>query len=406
MTPASQPPASQPPVSAQPASEQPAPGQVWAHVGQPFTPPAARPDGTHYDFIVIGAGRMGSLLTLALTRAAPHARLLLVEQGGLPNEEGHTILAPGLWTTAHLGPDHHPAAHASRALIEAFGQPTPRPYITLHTHPAPGSVPVADALRDHPDSLALLDPGVLTHATTDPHALAYRPGTLALNAAQTAIRAGAHLMLNTRAAPHPSGVVTAERLTVTNTHQIITHETHTLRARHVILATGADAPTQAEQLLGIHTRHARAYRQTPHLNAPSTSTSPTLHAAGLTLNPQHGAYTLHPATHHRDPHGYAPTGGHLTGVPTGLRRETLEDLVALMDALPVLATPGLHLGRSLSDIPGSWAALPHGDPHAPPIHEPLDPHTTLLLGGPHADTLGPHTAQELAQQLAQHLAGT
>ncbi|OOV14229.1 hypothetical protein BXU09_05600 [Deinococcus sp. LM3] len=383
----------------------PTPGHVWAHVGQPFTPPTPHPDGTHYDFIVIGAGRMGSLLTLALTRAAPHARLLLIEQGGLPNEEGHTILAPGVWTTAHLPPDQHAAAHASRALIEELAQPTPRPHVTLHTHAAPGSVASADALDGHPDSLALIDPGVLTHATTDPHALAYRPGTLALNATQTAVRAGAHLMLNTRAAPHPAGVVTAERLTVTNTHQIVTHETHTLRARHVILATGADAPTQAEQHLGIHTRHARAYQQTPHLNAPSTPTSPTLHHAGLTLTPQHGAYTLHPAIHHRDPHGYNPTGGHLTGVPTGLRRETLEDLVALMDALPVLATPALHLGRSLSDIPGSWVALPHGHPHAPPTHEPLDDHTTLLLGGPHADTLGPHTAQALAQQLAQQLAG-
>ncbi|MFC6801775.1 hypothetical protein ACFQDE_08625 [Deinococcus caeni] len=90
-------------------------------------PDGTHPDGTHYDFIVIGAGRMGSLLTLALTRAAPHARLLLIEQGGLPNEEGHTILAPGVWTTAHLPPDQHPAAHASRTLIEELAQPTPAP---------------------------------------------------------------------------------------------------------------------------------------------------------------------------------------------------------------------------------------------------------------------------------------
>ncbi|MFC6749342.1 hypothetical protein [Deinococcus aquaticus] len=124
-----------------PASDPPAPGQVWAHVGQPFTPPAARPDGTHYDFIVIGAGRMGSLLTLALTRAAPQTRLLLIEQGGLPNEEGHTILAPGLWTTAHLTHDQHAAAHASRALIEELGQPTPAPTSPCTPTPPPAACP-------------------------------------------------------------------------------------------------------------------------------------------------------------------------------------------------------------------------------------------------------------------------
>ncbi|GAA0510859.1 FAD-dependent oxidoreductase [Deinococcus depolymerans] len=375
-------------------------GRAWAHVGQPFTPPAPRPDGTHHDFIVIGAGRMGSVLTAALAAHAPATRLLLIEEGGLPNEDGDTILAPGLWTTAHLPADRHAAAQASRALIETFGAPTPRLHVSLHAHATPGSVPTRDALRDHPDTLALLDPARLPHATTDPHALTYRPGTLALNAAQAAVRAGADLLLNTRAVPQPGGAVRAERLTVTNTHQVVTHETHLLRARHVIVAGGAAGPALAEQHLGVHTRHGRAYRQSPHLNVPSGPDSPTLHHAGLTLVPRHGAYTLHPRVHHRDPHGYRPTGGHLTGVPTGLRRETLEDLVALMEDLPVLATSQLHLGRSLADIPGAWTALPYGDPLHAPLFEALDPHVTLLLGGPHADTLGPQVAQALAQQLA------
>lgn len=375
------------------------PGRVWAHVGQSFTP-GTDPQAP-YDVLILGAGRMGSALALALTEHAPHLKTLLVEEGGLPNEDGATILAPGIWTTAHLPDSQHGAARWTLERLRALlgDDIQSRRYLTLHDQPTPGSQPTRDLLGAHPQSLALLDLGVLPHARAH-GAHTYRPGTLAQVAAQSAIRRGTDLLLNTRATPHPGGRVTLERLTVTNTHQVVTHETHTLHAPLIVLATGAHAPTQAEHHLGVHTRHARAYRQTPHLAAPSTEDTPVLHAHGLTLRPQHGAYTLIPPIHHRDPHGYAPQGGHLTGVPTGLRRETLEDLVGLMDAFPALATSDLHLGRSLADIPGAWLALPGGQPGAPPTHDRLDDHTHLLLGGPHADTLGLWTADELARQIA------
>ncbi|UBV42419.1 FAD-dependent oxidoreductase [Deinococcus taeanensis] len=372
----------------------PAPGRVWAHVGQPFTP------GPH-DVLIVGAGRMGTALALALHVHAPHRRTLLVEEGGLPNEDGATLLAPGVWTLAGLPDALHGAAHWTRAQLLTLGgdQLQSRPYLTLHAGAGPGRLPTPDALAGHPESLTLLNPASVPWATPQ-DALTYRPGLLAQQAAQQAIGQGTDLLLNTRVTPHPGGQVTLERLTVTNTHQIVTHETFTVQARTVILATGAQAPAQAEHHLGVHTRHGRAYRQTPHLNAPSRPGSPVLHVQGLTLRPQHDAYTLIPAVHHRDPHGYEPVGGHLTGVPTGLRRETLEDLVGLMDAAPVLATDALHLGRSLSDVPGAWLALPHGDLHAPPGHERLDEHTFLLLGGPLADSLGLYAADQLARQIA------
>ncbi|MBZ9751908.1 FAD-binding oxidoreductase [Deinococcus sp. HMF7604] len=374
------------------------PGRVWAHVGQPFEPAA-------YDVLVIGAGRMGSAAALFLRQLAPEARLLLIEEGGLPNEDGATILAPGVWTLAGLPEAHHAAAHWTRGAAQTLGDVSwqARPHVTLHPTPGPGRLPVEEALREHPQSLALLDPAALPWAEVDPHAATYRPGSLALRAAQQAVALGADLLLNTRAALCGGGEVQLERLTVTNTHQIVTHETHRQGAPTVILAAGADAPHHAEHALGVHTRHARAYRQTPHLAAPSDDTSPVLRAAGLTLRPQHGAYTLIPPLHWRDPHGYQPAGGQLTGVPTGLRRETLEDLVAQMNALPVLASEALHLGRSLSDVPGAWLALPGGTPGGRPTFEPLDDHTWLLLGGPQADTLGLHTAYALASTLAQTL---
>nr|WP_029477919.1 FAD-dependent oxidoreductase [Deinococcus frigens] len=377
------------------------PGQVWAHVGQPFQP-------RDYDVVVLGAGRMGSALASYLRQLAPHLSLLLLEEGGLPNEDGATLLAPGVWTTRGVPEERVAQAHWTREQLKSvFGNISfqPRPLTELFAEDGPGRTPAAEALAPHPDARAMVDVSALPFARVDPEAATYRPGALALAAAQTAVRAGADLMLNARAhaALSPDGTggqVVIERLSVTNTHQIVVHETHRLWAGTLVLALGAGGPHAAEHDLGIHTTHARAYRQTPRLNVPSGDDTPTLRACGLTLRPQNGGWTLIPAIHHRDPHGYAPTGGHLTGVPTGLRRETLEDLVALMDVLPPLGTEALGLGRSISDIPGAWLALPGGRADGLPLHQTLANGVHLLLGGPHADTLGLAVAHDLAAAVA------
>ncbi|UQN05131.1 FAD-dependent oxidoreductase [Deinococcus sp. QL22] len=385
-------------------------GQVWAHVGQSFSE-------TEYDIVIIGAGRMGAACALYLRQLMPGSRLLLTEQGGLPNEDGATILAAGVWTVQDI-PDGDSAqlwkerANWTRAQLAAqtasIGngiQFQSRPLLSLHPKAALQRVPTAEALAAYPGSLALLDADLLPFAEADLTAAAYRPGALAAAQASAAVRAGADLMLNTQAHLVPGGV-RLDRLTVTNTHQIVTHETHTIRAGFVVVAAGAEGPELLEQGLGIHTTHARAYRQTPRLNAPSDSggsgadLSPVLRVDGLTLRPQNGGYTLYPRIHHRDPHGYAPTGGRLTGVPVGLRRETLEDLVGLMDALPVLGTEALETGRSLADVPGAWLALPNGRTDAPPLHQRVLPDVSLLLGGPLADTFGLAVAFDLAASLA------
>ena len=91
---------------------------------------------------------------------------------------------------------------------------------------------------------------------------------------------------------------------------------------------------------------------------------------------------------------------------TGLRREVLEDLVALMPALPALAGQGLQVGRSLSDLPGAWVSLPGGVPGQAPVWQALTDTAYLLLGGPLADTLGLWTAHDLAAHLAGKAAST
>ncbi|MFC5849067.1 FAD-dependent oxidoreductase [Deinococcus petrolearius] len=373
-------------------------GRVWAHVGQPFTE-------TAYDVVVVGAGRMGAFAARELRRLAPALRLLLVEEGGLPNEEGATLLAPGVWTARDAPPGREAEAAWTRAQLAAtLGdvqfRAAPLAELGAGADPHPDARPTGEALADWPEALALLDPVDLPWARVDAGAATFRPGAVALNAAQEAVRLGADLLLNTRACPGEGGRMTLERLSVTNTHEVVVHERRAVQAAQVLLAAGAAGPALAEHALGVHTAHGRAYRQAPRLERPSGADSPTLRAGGLTLRPQAGGWTLVPAIWHRDPQGYVPAGGLLTGVLTGLRRETLEDLVALMDAVPALAGGGLGLGRSLSDVPGAWLALPGGRPDAPPLWQRLDDTHTLLLGGPLADVLGLSVAHDLAATLA------
>ena len=368
-------------------------GQVWAHVGQPF-------EEQQFDVVIVGAGRMGAALALYLGRLAPSLRVLLAEENGLPNEEGASILAPGLWTTLKLPAEHHARAEWTRAELQhALGdvQYQPRPLVALYPAQVPGSLPTREVLAEYPEALALINPVALPFAQRL-EAASYRPGSVALNAAQQAIRLGVNLMLNARATPVPGGV-RLERLTVTNTHQIVTHEVREVAARCVVVAAGAAGPRLAEHSLGRHIPHAEAYAQYPPLAWPSGPQSPALHVGPLLLWPAHATWTLGSAPAHRDPPDYQPSGGKLTGVPTGLRRELLETLVAHMDAVPALASEGLQLGRSISDIPGAWVSL-----NPLPQWTDLGSGAYLLQGGPQADTLGLSTAHELAQELTRALA--
>ncbi|MEF2280357.1 FAD-dependent oxidoreductase [Deinococcus sp. YIM 134068] len=370
-------------------------GRVWAHVGQTFVE-------REYDVVILGAGRMGAACALFLRRLAPGLRLLLAERGGLPNEEGATILAPGVWTGLDVPPGREREAVWDRSQLERElndVQFQPRSLLDFYAAEGEGRVPTADLLAHFPDLADVVDPHALPFARVDEDAATYRPGSVALACGQGAVRAGADLLLNTHAALIPGGVC-LERLTVTNTHEVVTHETHEVRAGVVIVALGAEGPHAAEHDLGAHTGHGRAYRQSPRLNVPTTDATPTLRAGGLTLRPQNGGFTLVPPIHHRDPHGYVPVGGRLTGVPVGVRRETLEDLIGLMDALPALATGALEVGRSLADVPGAWVALPGGRADTPPTHEEVAPGVHLLLGGPLADTLGMAVAYDLAARVA------
>ena len=370
-------------------------GQVWAHVGQPF-------ESIHYDLVVVGAGRMGAALARSLRELSPQFSLLLAEEGGLPNEEGATILAPGVWH-ADVPPGQSARAEETRALLgDALNVCG---LLDLSTEAREGFLSVAEVWT--PELAALIDPGVLPFARLDRRAGTYSAGSITLADANAAIASGADLMLNVRAELCGTGAdglaadgvaqVRLHRLSVTNMHEVIVAQSVMVTAGRLIVAAGAAGPSLVEAGLGLVTPHRTAYRQTPRLEVGSTPSSPVLRHAGLLLRPRDGGYTVVPPIPHPDPWGYVPTGGRLVGVPVGLRRETLDALLDRMDGLSALAGEGLVPGRSIADIPGAWIALPDG---GWPLWQRLGAAHWLLLGGEHADLTGLSVARELAVGLA------
>lgn len=365
-------------------------GQVWAHVGQPF-------ESAHYDLVIVGAGRMGAALARRLRELAPQLSLLLAEEGGLPNEEGATILAPGVWH-ADVPPAQLARAEETRALLgnalNVCG------LIDLSVEGGAGFSPVSEVWT--PELAALIDQGVLPFARLDARAATYSAGSVTLANANAAIHGGADLMLNVRAELCGTGAdglvhLRLHRLSVTNMHEVIVARSVMVTANRLVVAAGAAGPHLIEAGLGVVTPHRMAYRQTPRLEVGSTPSSPVLRCTGLLLRPRDGGYTVVPPIPHPDPWGYVPTGGRLVGVPVGLRRETLDALLERMDGLSVLAGEGLVLGRSIADVPGAWIALPDG---GWPLWQQLGAAHWLLLGGEHADLTGLSVARELAVELA------
>ncbi|MDO4263384.1 MAG: FAD-dependent oxidoreductase [Deinococcus sp.] len=362
-------------------------GQVWAHVGQPFAPQG---EAERYDVAVVGAGLLGAAAALYLRELWPQRRVLLLEEGGLPNEEGATLLGAGVWDATGLSAGDAALADVTwRELKRRL--PTGLTPLPVLDFGAQGPEDAAGALTGFPALAGWVDPAQLPRAERR-EALTYRPGELTLRLGQDAVAAGADLMLNVRAEPVPGGV-RLHRLTVTNRHEVVVHETREVRAGLVVVAAGASGPELLEQGLGLHLPHGRAYMQRPRLRLPSDpATSPLLRAGNLLLRPLASEYALYLPPSSADPHGYQPTSGRLTGVQVGLRRELLEELLPRMEALPVLASGALGVGRSLADIEGAWLGLPYGDPLHPPLAEQVADGVWLLLSGSATrggvDTLG------------------
>ena len=234
------------------------------------------------------------------------------------------------------------------------------------------------------------------YARFDPDALTYSAASLTTRAAQSAVRAGADLMLNVEARPTPSGVE-LRRLSVTNTHKIVVHETHRLEARQVVVAAGAEGPSLAEQSLGTVTHHAQGLPAVAEAEPADHRRDPDHPGGGADAAPARRGPDPHPKhspprparlpAHRRAAERRA--GGICAAKPwrTCSRRWT---------PCPPWRHEALELGRSVGDVPGAWLALPEG---GWPCYQPLSERHWLLLGGERADVVGAGVARELADKL-------
>ena len=379
---------------------------------------------TEYDFLVVGAGLLGVLCAWHLRRCAPGASLLLIDQGGLPSEEGATHLSPAVHHHFFAAAEHRQAAAAwsetlrglasvDDAEIRAAWQPLG------YWSNAPEDLALAgdaglerrifaDLCAAHPNAARLFSHPPGAPFALDPRGGCAHPEAVASHFARGAVRAGADLCLNSRAAFDGPGALRLERLSVNRRMEVFVERRSRVRGRRIIVAAGAWGAGMIEHQLGEAIPGAgRCYQQFPRIGRDPALVQcaegdlldlPVVRDGDFVLRPHRDGALLVPPWPAPDPEGYAPTGGRFLGVPVGLRRELLARLVARMDDFPALSWPTLNLGKTPAALRGAWDALPASG--FPEWHRAGEHPVWWLAGGPHGFALGPACAQDLAEHLA------
>ncbi len=296
--------------------------------------------------------------------------MVLIEADGIPNEAGATVASPGL--VPPIDPEGEgpaPAALAgARALIEeASSSASGVRAGWLDLSPATAS----DAQPLH----RLLAPAVLAGVRAMTGVAADRPAllrdggyvgaeALALGFAREAVRNGADLMLNTRARPRSHQELVLERRALDRRMVLGVRARHSIAARAVVVACGADGADVAEAGLDRPVRLATVYQQYPRLRLdplPAGAVLPVVRLGGWRFRPALGGAWLVPPVARPDPAGYLPVGGRLLGVPVGLRRELVEALLDAPELEALVASGRLDLGKSVRSVRGARVGLAQGN---------------------------------------------
>ncbi|MBV9657625.1 MAG: FAD-binding oxidoreductase [Verrucomicrobia bacterium] len=396
-----------------------APGKILNRAGQEL--PRAK-----YDFAVIGGGLLGIVCAWFLREFADAGKIvLLIEASGIPSEEGATHVAPAL----HHHFYNHPEELARAGWLSHFleNQNTATPLFSrvgfLRQHraddppPRPFAAWRAEQSANVRHNLAALDAGFAedTSVVFDPAGGYAHAEALALHLGRAAVTRGVDLLLNARAAFDDGDPTTLrlDRLEMNNRMQVEIVRRETVHAATVIVACGASGARFIADQLGASppAGFGRSYVQYLRFendadlrrDARGVLAMPVVATArgGFALRPHGDGALLVPVAPPLapDPADYAPAGGRLQGVPTGLRQELLNRLVAALDAVPALGRASLNLGQTATQLRGAWEALtPSGRPE---FRQMPDTAVWLLAGGgEHGFSLGVAKACELAHQLS------
>ncbi len=365
--------------------------------------------------MLIGGGLIGLATAFALRQRYPEKSLLVVEQGGIPSEEGATQYSPAIH-------HHFFADESARARVDAWGvvlaDPeaatgaripirnafTPCGVLSRETahleiaRSAPARFPLlsgSEVVARWPVVPLLLRCGSTDEFAFDPAGGCGNADAVALCFGQGAVRLGADLCLNARAAFNHEGELRLDRLVVNNRMQIEIAAQTRLRAARIVLAAGAATASLAEHQLGEVLPLARCFLQFPRierdpalpLNAAGVLACPVLLDGGFAIRPHLDGALVIPPLLPPDPDGYEPVGGRFLGVPVGLRREHLLQFAARLDDLPALSRSTLNPGKTALNLRRMWEVLtPDGQPACLTLGE--TPHRAVV-GGPAAFCLGP-----------------
>ncbi len=335
--------------------------------------------------VVIGGGLLGLITAFYLRKFAPERSVLLVEQGGIPSEEGETHYSPAIHHRFYRDEEQRRRA---RWWSGVLAQPEIESGVTiaLKNSFAPVSYLSSDpaAIKLATIGLDGLQPvragdyrGTMVERffafapdarlALDPAGGCGNAEALALHFGYGAVALGADLCLNARASFDREGHVRLDRLTINNRMEIEIARRSGVRGGTLIVAAGAATGPLIEHQLGELTPFRRYFAQFPRidfeppfpLRADGTLDCPVVSCGDITIRPHLDGAIVVPAPLPPDPDGYTPHGGRLMGVNVGLRKELITQFVGRMEAIPGARAAVLQFGQGPAQSPRGV-----GSPHA------------------------------------------
>lgn len=387
---------------------------------------ALDPPRGEYDFVIIGGGLLGVACAWFLREFAPERSVLLVEAGGIPSEEGGTHVCPALHHHLYPDPEERARARWLTGWLETLARGGEKPLFARvgflrpagdGEEDAAGAVPFAAWREGQPENVrrnvdTLFGFADEAPVVFDPDGGHGNAEALALRLGHAGVGRGLDLMLNARAAFDGPATLRLDRLEMNNRMQVEVVRQTTVRAGSIVVACGAAGARLVAEGWGeaLPPGFGRFFAQYPRFendadlrrDARGVTEMPVVAArrGGFTIRPHGDGALLVPALPtDPDPEGYAPVGGKLFGVGTGLRGELLAPLVAALEELPALGRPSLNLGKTVANVRGAWETLtPAGRPAV--WQHPGGAPVRLLAGGAHGFSLGIAAACELAHRLS------
>ena len=369
----------------------------------------------HYDVGIVGGGLLGLSCAFWLKSLEPDLKVLIVEQGGVPQEGGATQNSSSLFSLANLKHRQNEARWTLgilQNLESVTGVQRPHDpkfqqvgWLTLLSEGL-GQVLELDlkflssAVRSNLERLVNLSS--VESILYDPASGYGSASSAALHFGYGAVARGADLVLSTRARGEAgSRHLTLERLDIDRRMQVFVARQERVKVDKLIVAAGAESGAWLEKNLNLTLELPRHYVQ--HLRISEKAAlerlggevvTPILERGGFVLRPHLGGVLISLPPIVADPMDYLARGASFLGVPVGLRREYLDSVLEAMDALPCLGWPELNLGKTALELLGAW----EGAREFPGWLE-VDAGVYTLFGGRRGFELGLSTAFDLASSV-------